>query len=376
MMEDFSRRLRKGNNLWWITAFAVLGFFLCVGMAMLLRYFNSAQPTALPNVPAYVYNSPTPALPNAATLPSNVIYITATPAPALPTPIPTATATSYSYWSWIFPNQVIPTSVYIPQPPPIQVVVIPITPLPTQPTLNPTTCKNILYPARPGSQWTYYVNTPKRSRNFNMRVVAVEGSQATVDAVELETGAALRTYVQCDRDVIVNFPLLSGQKLLGDIANGPLSLDYLGGVIAPNEAAFVSNNWALSWLTQYRISGSGMINFQGRDIYFDIMPSNIQMTCQTLSQGASAFETVTVVAGSFNALKVICRGDGQVSLTVNGVPASGSMHAQGTQWFAPNIGLVKSQRDYDYLDVFGFSIPLTSGGVSGYIELRSYVIGQ
>lgn len=386
MVKDFTRQIRKGNNLWWVTILAVMGFFLCVGTAMLLKYVFPAQPTALPVVPVYSYSTPTLSLPNLAvftpTLPPNAIYITTTPVPASPTSLPTATTTSFL--NWIFPNRAPTANPYAyGQSAPIQVVVVTLTstsaPFPSPPPLpspNPNTCKNILYPARPGSQWTYYVNTPKRSGDVKMSVIAIDGSQATVDAVELNTGAAVRTYVQCDQDIILNFPLLSGQKVIGDMVNGSMNVDYIGGVLAPNESAFTSSNWALSWIIQYRVYGSGMINYNGTDFYFDVAPSNIQMTCQTLGAGNTSFETITVSAGTFNALKVICRGDGQVIATVNGTQVTGSMTAQATQWFAPNVGLLKSQSDYAYLNVFGISIPLNPSDISGYLELRNYRIGQ
>lgn len=209
-----------------------------------------------------------------------------------------------------------------------------------------------------------------------MRVTAVDGQQATVDAVELNTGATARTYVQCDQDIILNFPLLSGQKVLGDMVNGTMNVDYIGGVLAPNESAFVSSNWALSWIIQYRVYGNGMINYNGRDFNFTVAPSNVQMTCQTLGAGNTSFENVTVAAGNFNALKVICRGEGQATATVNGSQVTGSITAQATQWFAPNIGLLRSKSDYAYLNVFGISIPLQPSDVAGYLELRNYAIGQ
>jgi hypothetical protein len=270
-----------------------------------------------------------------------------------------------------------------PQPTPIQAVVVTLTPTPVsfpspppQSSPDPKTCKNILYPARPGSQWTYYVNTPKRVGDVNMRVIAVEGQQAAVDAVELDTGATARSYVQCDQGIILNFPLLSGQKAIGNMVNGTVNVDYVGGVLAPNEAAFVSSNWALSWIIQYRVYGNGMIQFRGKDFHFDVAPSNIQMTCQTLGAGNVSFETVTVAAGTFNALKVICRGEGQATATVNGSLVTGSITAQSTQWFAPNIGLLKLQSDYANLNVFGISLPLSPSDVAGYLELRSYAIGH
>jgi hypothetical protein len=159
--------------------------------------------------------------------------------------------------------------------------------------------------------------------------------------------------------------------------NGTMNVEYVGGVLAPNEAAFISSNWALSWTIQYRVSGNGTINFRGRDFNVDIAPSSVQMTCQTLGSGDAAFETITVAAGTFNALKVVCRGEGQqVTATVNGSQVVGSINAQATQWFAPNIGMLRSQSDYAFLNVFGISIPLSPNDISGYLELQNYTIGQ
>ncbi len=392
MAQNLARKIRKGNNLWWIAAFSVVGFFVCVGAALLIRYVFPAAPTPLPSVPLYVYSSPTPIQANptpfAATLPPQATLAVSSPQPASPTPIPTATAIS-SYWSWLFPfYSAAPTTAYIPPSPlpPLQVVVVPPsatpTPIPSapppppQPLPNPNACRNVLYPARPGSQWTYYVNTPRRSGNFRMSVAAVDGRQAAVDVIELNTGATARSYAVCDGDVILDFPLITGQKLLGSLINGELNVDYVGGVLAPNEAAFTASNWALAWQIQYRVYGHGMAQYGGRNFYFDLAPSNVQMACQTLGAGNASFETVSVAAGTFNALKVVCRGEGQASAVVNGSQASGSILAQSTQWFAPNIGMVKLQSDFAYLSVFGVSIPISQSDAAGYMELQSYVIGQ
>ena len=208
-----------------------------------------------------------------------------------------------------------------------------------------------------------------------MSVVSVSGQQATVHAVDQDGDTSVSTNVLCDQDIILNFPLISAEKLIGTMFNGTMNMEYVGGVLAPNEAAFTSSNWALSWIIQYRISGNGTLNFQGRDFTTQISPSVVQMTCQTLGSGDAAFETITVAAGTFNALKVVCRGEGQVTATVNGSQVVGSVTAQATQWFAPNIGMLKSQSDYAYLNVFGISIPLSPSDISGSLELQSYTIG-
>jgi hypothetical protein len=381
MVQDLTRRLQKGNNLWWIAAISVVAFVFCVGAAMTLRYVSAPPLDALPLVPTYGYNTALPTIVRfqTSTLPVGAIP-TATPVFVPPTLTPTPTPVS-PFLSWIFPGfYATPTQLpYAPMP--IQVAVVTLTPTvafspPSPIASNPNTCKNILYPARPGAQWTYYFNTPKRKGDMTMRVLSVTGQQATVDATELGTSATLRTYVQCDQDIILNFPLLSGQKIIGSLVNGNVNVDYVGGVLAPNEAAFIASNWALAWIVQYRIYGDGTLQYNGKSFSFSIAPSTINMTCQTLGAGNASFENIAVPAGSFNALKVICRGEGQANAVVNGTQVVGTITAQATQWFAPKIGLLRSQSDFTYLNVFGISIPLSSSDVSGYMELKNYAVGQ
>jgi hypothetical protein len=380
--------------MWWITAFAVLGFFLCMGMAIYVKYFGAPEPAQLPDVPEFSFSTSTslPNIDSGSTTNGTSASVTPGVVAATSSPTTTMTSTSFSFYNWLLSGGVSPTNTITIRPSststPIRVFLAPATLTNTPviaPTVtltpavssNPNVCKNILYPARVGSRWTYYVSSPVRSGNVNMSIVSVNGQQATVHASDLDGDTSVTTNVLCDQDVILNFPLLSAQKLIGNMFNGTMNVEYVGGVLAPNEAAFTSSNWALSWTIQYRISGNGTINFRGRDFNVDIAPSSVQMTCQTLGSGDAAFETITVAAGTFNALKVVCRGEGQqVTATVNGSQVVGSINAQATQWFAPNIGMLRSQSDYAFLNVFGISIPLSPNDISGYLELQNYTIGQ
>lgn len=120
-------------------------------------------------------------------------------------------------------------------------------------------------------------------------------------------------------------------------------------------------------VSQHRFYENGVVNYSGTDFNFTLDPSVVTLTWQTLASGDASFETITVAPGTFRALKVICRGDGQVT---------GSVNVQATQWFAPNIGPLRSQSDYACLNVFGISFPLTTKSIAGTIELKSYAVGQ
>jgi hypothetical protein len=390
MARKLTSRLNRSNNLWWITGGVAGLFVLCAGGMIIFRsFFPAAGPTALPEVPAFQFNTSTPApafatvtgFPTSTSSSSGVV--------ATITSLPAATPTNSSIFNWIFRNFVSssqPTASTFRSPTPIQVIVVTATPVtpaattlpppPTQGAPNPIVCKNILYPARPGNQWTYFINTPRRSGDVNIRVITVEGTQATIDATEVNVGTTVRSSMQCEQDIILSFPVLSVQKLIGEVVNGSVNADYVGGVLAPNEAAFLSSNWALSWVSQYRVYGDGSLTFNGSNFNFSLSPSIVTMTCQTLASGDASFENITVAAGTFRALKVICRGEGQALATVNGSQVTGTVTAQATQWFAPNVGLLKSQSDFVFLNVFGVSLPLSSSDVAGFMELKSYSVGQ
>ena len=75
---------------------------------------------------------------------------------------------------------------------------------------------------------------------------------------------------------------------------------------------------------------------------------------------AAGLESVTVEAGTFNAMRVDCATTMSLSLNMQGVPLDMTLNLNGTNWYAENIGLVKS---------------ITSGeGVESVIELLSYSI--
>ena len=224
----------------------------------------------------------------------------------------------------------------------------------------------------PGQAWTYLVTAGGRSVDMLMTIISVAGSQGVVDVVNQAGGTTRRTVATCDKDTILNFPALSAEVLLSSALSGNINADYVSGILAPNEAAFLANNWAISWTTQYRVSGNSTINFRGNDLNVTVNPSNLTITCQTLASGNAAFETVSVTAGTFNALKIVCRGQGQITGIINGSTITGQISAQSTQWFAPHIGLVKMQSDFANIDVFGVTLPLDTSGINERVELSNF----
>ncbi len=372
-----------------IAAAVILIPLLLYGSAVAVSgLYASAQTVDLPVVPTFAYST--------VTFPTPIVF--GSPFPTVPAPTvftPTATNTSTPLPTWT-PTQYIvwygtPVTPYYYITP--YYYYYPANPIPYRaPTLSPTVtstlppspsgfssldvsgCYNILYPVKPGQHWNYYVTAGSHSGNIGMTVGSVQGAFGNVNIANQSRGTNSNVQVVCDRDIILNFPFLNVETLLGNALNGTVNVAYVNGVLAPNEAAFTASNWALSWVSQYIINGSGTIVYNGNTINMTIAPSNITMTCQTLASGDAAFENITVAAGTYHALKVICGVQGQVTGTANGSAISGVVRAQSTQWFARYIGPVKIRADYANLEIFGITIPIRSGGV-GTIELTNFSPG-
>lgn len=235
--------------------------------------------------------------------------------------------------------------------------------------LNP--CDNVLYPVRVGNEWLYRVSAQGRRLDVNMVVVAVSGQQGQVDVHNEATGAVSRAIVECDNGVIRSFPFIQGAMLSNNIINaGTMNVQYVSGVLAPSLAAFSINNWGLSWEGKYRLSGNAGVVFRGQTFELVLDNSPVTLTCQTTGTGDAAFEVITVLAGTAEALKVVCTAQGQVTGTVNGLPAIGTITGQTTQWFA-DVGLIKMQVNSANFNIFGISLPLE---LDGQVELVSFFV--
>jgi hypothetical protein len=205
---------------------------------------------------------------------------------------------------------------------------------------------------------------------MGMSVLSVNNSQGNVQINIQPTGSTKQVQVQCEGDVIRSFPFMSADVLFGNSLGSNMTVSYISGVLAPNETAFLANNWALAWSSQYLVSGNTVVNRNGTQLNVRLNNSPVTLACQTLAAGDAAFETITVAAGTFRTLKVVCTEQGQVTATVNGISVTGLAEGRSYQWFAPNIGLVKMQVDQASVKIFDVSFSLLS---NNYLELKSTV---
>ena len=322
-------------------------------------------------MPTYNSAFSTPASLSTASAISNInTSPSATPLPSIPTqtvlPLFILNGTPvYPTQSYIYPTRISSLT-----PTPISVTVWTYTPTPSVTPSLVQTCRNILYPVAVGQQWLYQTNALNRTDVLKMSVLSVNNSQGNVLVNDQSTGSTKQLQVQCDGDVIRSFPFMSVDALFGNSLNSSMTASYISGVLAPNETAFLKNNWALAWSSQYLVSGTTVINRNGAQFNVTLNNSTVTLTCQTLASGDAAFETIAVAAGTFRALKVSCSEQGQVTTILNGVSATGLAEGQSYQWFAPKIGLVKMQVNQASVKIFDISFSLL---INNSLELKSYV---
>jgi hypothetical protein len=113
---------------------------------------------------------------------------------------------------------------------------------------------------------------------------------------------------------------------------------------------------------------SGIGQYSPQSVTLNNAP--VTLSCQTLAAGDAAFENITVAAGTFRALKIVCTQQGQVTANVNGITVTGLAEGRSNQWFAPRIGLVKMQVVSASVRVFDIPFSLLT---DNNLELKSYI---
>ncbi len=231
-------------------------------------------------------------------------------------------------------------------------------------------CANVLYPFVEGRQWVYQKlgleedgSTPDPlTSKFGITVAEVNDSQAILNAVDLSTGATTQTTVDCQEGAITNFPLMTLGSLFGDYLGGDIEIVYVSGIFVPSEADLSASNWNMQWEGEYVAAGAVTLYAEGEETTVTLTDSPITMTWQNAGQ-----ETITVPAGTFeNAYKVTRTTQIQATITAEGLTGQGTIFIETAHWFAPYVGLLKTEIVSAKLTTFGLTFPME---ITGSVEL-------
>lgn len=196
-------------------------------------------------------------------------------------------------------------------------------------------CFNPLLPIKVGATWNYKINGPVAD-TFTRSILNVEPNGFT-DQDVFATGVTRQGKWNCDNGNLIALNPASGAS--ASVSTEGMEADFttteFSGVTLP--AAIQAGD---SWTQSATLEGIQSIN--GTDI-----PSKNQFsnTCTATGQ-----ESVTVEAGTFEAMRFDCQTIMNITITMAGQDIQAPLTLGSTNWYAENVGLIKTTVSGDGLD--------------------------
>jgi len=235
-------------------------------------------------------------------------------------------------------------------------------------------CANTFYPMIPGYQWIYEVTAEGESSQISLTVSEVNGNEATLNALYLDSGVTTELTVECQDGAILNFPVMLLGFLFGDV-DGELVVEHVDGVYAPSYDTLDSHNWDYTWTGEYLASGVIDAVIDGDQITGTLAESPVDMEWNTLGEGEAIFEAITVKAGEFpRAIKLerelTFDFDAEMEESGYTVSVEAVLILQNNLWFEPNMGQLKQEIERASIKVYGVNFPLEMTGTIELVEFR------
>ena len=211
-------------------------------------------------------------------------------------------------------------------------------------------CTNVYYPVRQGATWTYKsTGGPAGEYSFMDTITSARENGFTLTT---QIGDLTRTQEwTCNADGLAALQLGGAPAAMLNSQNIQLNLDISNstGVTFPSQI-----NPGDEWQQTMNVTGNVTMMNQEADA-----TGNAQMNFSAMGN-----ESVTVPAGTFDALKVAVDVRLNVDASYEGITLPVSFSGEYTYWFAPGVGWVKSSGTGN---VLGSSFTDTT-------ELQSYSI--
>jgi len=233
-------------------------------------------------------------------------------------------------------------------------VVSMLTPAATDPAGTPSVpssngaCDNPLYPVVAGASWSYSLTGPL-SDTFTRSITALTSDSFT-DQDVFGSGTTRSGHWTCDAGTLIALDPSGGSANTANVQSAGVDSDfqttYADGVTFPAEI-----NPGTSWTQD--ITLEGVQNLNGQSIP---TKSETAYSCT-----AGEYETVTVPAGTFDAIRVDCQVNIKMTITMAGMEIPSNFDSTTTAWHAAGVGMVRSVTDL-------------GAGISTTIELTAYNI--
>ncbi|MBL8063106.1 MAG: hypothetical protein JNK32_08820 [Anaerolineales bacterium] len=206
-------------------------------------------------------------------------------------------------------------------------------------------CSNPYLPILQGATWDYTLTGPVPD-TFTRSIISVE-AEGFIDQDVFGTGVTRQGQWKCENGNLIALNPSGGES--ASVSTEGMSVEYettaIEGVTLP-----ASINPGDSWSQSLTLEGAQTINGEA-------FPASNQTT-QTCT--AAGVESVTIPAGTFDAMRVECQVNMNITLEMSGSPFATSIALTNTNWYAIKVGLVKTVS--------------TGSGLDSTIELTSYSI--
>lgn len=218
---------------------------------------------------------------------------------------------------------------------------------PTESAESAGACDNPYMPIVVGATWDYKLTGPQ-SDTFTHTILTVDDNGFTEQDV-FGIGVTRQGTWECENGnlIALNPPSGSAGTVQAEGVQVDLETTEISGVTIP-----ATINAGDTWSQTLTLEGTETINGQE-------LPARNELTSNCTAIGV---ESVTVEAGTFDAMKVECQTTMDITVTMGGNDISTPLNLTGTNWYVEDVGLVKT---------------LTAGsGMDSTTELVSYNIPQ
>jgi len=187
-------------------------------------------------------------------------------------------------------------------------------------------CGNNLYPVVNGAAWNYSVSgLATDTFTHSIKDVTADGF---TDQDVFASGATRTGEWKCENGALIALSPLTGPS--GAVTANNLSANFkttdMTGVTLP--ANVKSGD---TWTQTFNIEGTQSMG--GQDV---AAKGKVGFDCT-----AGATESTTVAAGAFDAQRVDCKINLDISVSLGGLQVPTSFAGDMTMWYAPGVGLVK-----------------------------------
>lgn len=226
------------------------------------------------------------------------------------------------------------------------------------PTLEPTAetaipdtglCANPLMPVVNGATWTY-TGSSNQDGTYRYQDVITEVREDGFTITSLYNDS--QGYTQqwaCKSEGLMALQIPGMAALAMQQLNANFQTSSIEGVILPREVA-PGDQWSFSLDLSGTISTNGISALASGEAVYDMT--------------AAGMESLTVPAGTFQAMRINGVMTINATATVSGLPLPVRVTLTTTSWYAPGVGMVRAVTDGE----------LVGEPVNGLLELQSYQI--